>query len=148
MFKHLCLNNNPCFLFRIDAWYQQELSQATNTMESTVQFLLMELENVGNIRLEEGCFTDPWYVFSEYNNPIFFHYTVFPKLIFFCYLHDRFTSCCDLLHSRFCHSDYKIHGITGIKIDRVIRIQNTALRLRFEDKLHSLIASDSHLISK
>lgn len=35
--------------------------QATNTMGYTIQFLLMELESVGNIRLEEGCSTDPWY---------------------------------------------------------------------------------------
>uniref|UniRef100_A0A8C4GVW8 Leucine rich repeat containing 9 n=1 Tax=Dicentrarchus labrax TaxID=13489 RepID=A0A8C4GVW8_DICLA len=79
----------------------------------TVQFLLMELESVGNIRLEEGCSTDPW-----------------------------FTSCCDLLLSRFSRSDFKVHGITGIKINRVIRIHNSALRLRFEDKLHTLLASD------
>lgn len=37
-------------------------------MEYTVQFLLMELESVGNIRLEEGCSTDPWYVLGiKYN---------------------------------------------------------------------------------
>lgn len=48
-------------LFRIDAWYEQNLVQVTNMMEYTIQFLLMELESVGNIRLEEGCSTDPWY---------------------------------------------------------------------------------------
>ncbi|KAF3701209.1 Leucine-rich repeat-containing protein 9 [Channa argus] len=100
-------------LNEIEAWYEQELAQATNMMEYTVQFLLMELESVGNIRLEEGCSTDPW-----------------------------FTSCRDLLLSRFSHSDHKRHGITGIKIDRVIRIHNSALRLRFEDKLHGLLASE------
>ncbi|XP_070836208.1 leucine-rich repeat-containing protein 9 isoform X2 [Chaetodon trifascialis] len=100
-------------LDEIDAWYERDLVQATNRMEYTVQFLLIELESVGNIRLEEGCSTDPW-----------------------------FTSCCDLLLSRFCQSDFKVHGITGIKINRVIRIHNSALRLRFEDKLHTLLASD------
>ncbi|XP_071353639.1 leucine-rich repeat-containing protein 9 isoform X2 [Trachinotus anak] len=100
-------------LDEIEACYKQDLAQATNMMEYTVQFLLMELESVGNIRLEEGCSTDPW-----------------------------FTSCCDLLLSRFSQSDYRVHGITGIKIDRVIRIYNSALRFRFEDKLHSLLASE------
>ncbi|XP_035529277.1 leucine-rich repeat-containing protein 9 [Morone saxatilis] len=100
-------------LNEIEAWYERDFAQATNMMAYTVQFLLMELESVGNIRLEEGCSTDPW-----------------------------FTSCCDLLLSRFSHSDFKVHGITGIKINRVIRIHNSALRLRFEDKLHTLLASD------
>ncbi|KAK2826054.1 hypothetical protein Q5P01_020268 [Channa striata] len=100
-------------LNEIEDRHKQELAQATNMMEYTVQFLLMELESVGNIRLEEGCSTDPW-----------------------------FTSCRDLLLSRFSHSDYRVHGITGIKIDRVIRIHNSALRLRFEDKLNSLLASE------
>ncbi|XP_053191128.1 leucine-rich repeat-containing protein 9 [Scomber japonicus] len=100
-------------LDEIECWYEWHLGQATNRMEYTVQFLLMELESVGNIRLEEGCSTDPW-----------------------------FTSCSDLLLSRFSHLDYKNHGITGIKINRVIRIHNSALRLRFEDRLHTLQASE------
>lgn len=54
-------NNIPSFIFRIEAWYERDLAQATHRMEYTVQFLLMELESVGNIRLEEGCSTDPWY---------------------------------------------------------------------------------------
>ncbi|XP_044023700.1 leucine-rich repeat-containing protein 9 isoform X2 [Siniperca chuatsi] len=104
-------------LDEIESWYERDLAQATNMMEYTVQFLLMELESVGNIRLEEGSSTDPW-----------------------------FTSCCDLLLSRFSHSDFKVHGITGIKINRVIRIHNRVLRLRFEDKLHNLLASEGSAI--
>ncbi|XP_026195346.1 leucine-rich repeat-containing protein 9 isoform X2 [Anabas testudineus] len=104
-------------LNKIEAWYEQELAQATEMMQYKVQFLLMELESVGNIRLEEGCSTDPW-----------------------------FTSCCDLLLSRFSPLDYKIHSITGIKVNRVIRIHNSALRLRFEDKLHSLLSSEDSVI--
>ncbi|XP_029349892.1 leucine-rich repeat-containing protein 9 [Echeneis naucrates] len=100
-------------LDEIEVWFEQDLAQARNRMEYTVQFLLMELESVGNIRLEEGCSSDLW-----------------------------FTSCCDLLLSRFTPSDYRVFGITGIKINRVIRIFNSALRLRFEDKLHSLLASE------
>ncbi|AWP16505.1 putative leucine-rich repeat-containing protein 9-like [Scophthalmus maximus] len=99
-------------LHEIEVCYQRDLAQATNMVDDTVHFLLMELESVGNIRLEEGCSTDPW-----------------------------FNACRDLLLSRFSHSDYRIHGITGIKIDRVIRVFNCTLRLRFEDKLQSLLAS-------
>lgn len=120
-------------------------------MEYTVQFLLMELESVGNIRLEEGCSTDPWYVLGivKYN---YRHHEIhsyrrqikskLPLTNIFCYVPNRFTSCCDLLLSRFSHSDFKVHGIAGIKINRVIRIHNSALRLRFEDKLHTLLASE------
>nr|ARS01405.1 leucine-rich repeat-containing protein 9-like protein [Oncorhynchus nerka] len=100
-------------LEEIESWYQRDLAQATKRNEMMVHFLLMELETVGNIRFEEGCSTDPW-----------------------------FTSCYDLLLSRFCAWDYKVHGITGIKINRIIRIHNRSLRLRFEDKLHTLLASE------
>ncbi|CAB1335268.1 unnamed protein product [Coregonus sp. 'balchen'] len=100
-------------LEEIESWYQRDLAQATNRNEMMVHFLLMELETVGNIRFEEGCSTDPW-----------------------------FTSCYDLLLSRFCAWDYKAQGITGIKINSIIRIHNRALRLRFEDKLHTLLASE------
>uniref|UniRef100_A0A3P8UK33 Leucine rich repeat containing 9 n=1 Tax=Cynoglossus semilaevis TaxID=244447 RepID=A0A3P8UK33_CYNSE len=106
-------------LHEIESCYKQEVAQATAMMDFTVHFLSMELESVGNIRLEEGCSTDPW-----------------------------FTSCCDLLLSRFSPTDYKSYGFYGIKIDRVVRILNSALRQRFEDKLHSLIDSeDSALLS-
>ncbi|XP_037551277.1 leucine-rich repeat-containing protein 9 [Nematolebias whitei] len=97
----------------IEAWYEQELIQATTQTGYTVQFLLMELESVGNIRLEEGSSTDPW-----------------------------FTYCCNLLLSRFSPSDYKRFHITDIKINRVLRIHNSTLRLRFEDKLQSLLDSE------
>lgn len=62
--------------------------------------------------------------------------------LFICFVPGRFASCCDLLLSRFSYSDFKVYGIAGIKINRVIRIHNSALRLRFEDKLHSLFFSE------
>uniref|UniRef100_A0A3Q2T1F8 Leucine rich repeat containing 9 n=1 Tax=Fundulus heteroclitus TaxID=8078 RepID=A0A3Q2T1F8_FUNHE len=101
--------------FVVQAWYEQELLQARVQTEYLVQFLLMELESVGNIRLEEGCSTDPWY-----------------------------TSCCNLLLSRFSPSDYKSFRITGMKVSRVFRIHNSTLRLCFEEKLHSLLASEEN----
>uniref|UniRef100_A0A7N6A1T7 Leucine rich repeat containing 9 n=1 Tax=Anabas testudineus TaxID=64144 RepID=A0A7N6A1T7_ANATE len=77
---------------------------------------------------------------------VIYHYRDLTKLNIFCYLPNRFTSCCDLLLSRFSPLDYKIHSITGIKVNRVIRIHNSALRLRFEDKLHSLLSSEDSVI--
>ncbi|XP_028251518.1 leucine-rich repeat-containing protein 9 [Parambassis ranga] len=101
-------------LDEIEAWYERGVALATNRTEYTVQFLLVELESVGNIRLEEGSATDPW-----------------------------FTFCCDLLLSGFSPSDFSMHGIMDIKIHRVTRIHNSALRLRFEERLHSLASEDS-----
>uniref|UniRef100_A0AAQ5ZN19 Leucine rich repeat containing 9 n=1 Tax=Amphiprion ocellaris TaxID=80972 RepID=A0AAQ5ZN19_AMPOC len=106
--EHKILHKIEVLKERLKLW-----TRRMEEMEYMVQFLLMELESVGNIRLEEGCSADPW-----------------------------FTSCCDLLISRFSPSDYKIQGVIDIKIDRVIRIHNSALRLRFEDKLHSLLPSE------
>ncbi|XP_056914426.1 leucine-rich repeat-containing protein 9 isoform X2 [Takifugu flavidus] len=100
-------------LVEIDAWFKKNLAQAAHMTDYTVQFLLMELESVGNIRLEEGCPADRW-----------------------------FTSCCDLLLSRFRQLDFEVHSISGIKVNRVIRISNSALRLRFEDKFDSLRTSN------
>lgn len=56
---HRPLSKNA-FSSRIDAWFEQKFSQAAHMTDYTVQFLLMELESVGNIRLEEGCPTDRW----------------------------------------------------------------------------------------
>ncbi|XP_061650866.1 leucine-rich repeat-containing protein 9 isoform X3 [Phyllopteryx taeniolatus] len=100
-------------LHEIESWHQHHLSQATQMMEDTVHFMSTELHSFGNIRLEEGSATDPW-----------------------------FTSCRDLLLSRFSLADYMSHGITGIRINRVVRIHNSGLRLRFKDKLHTLLARE------
>ncbi|KAJ8411732.1 hypothetical protein AAFF_G00153700 [Aldrovandia affinis] len=100
-------------LEEIETRHQHHLALTTEKKEKMVHFLLMELETVGNIRFEEGSPADPW-----------------------------FNSCYDLLLSRFCVWDFKGHGVTGIKINRIIRIHNRALRLRFEDKLHALLASE------
>ncbi|XP_076442127.1 leucine-rich repeat-containing protein 9-like isoform X2 [Babylonia areolata] len=68
--------------------------------------LVVELETGGNVRFEEGASTDVW-----------------------------FTSCHDLVMSRFCATDYKGQGVVGIKIHRIIRIHNRILRARFDKKL-------------
>uniref|UniRef100_A0A8C5DWW1 Leucine rich repeat containing 9 n=1 Tax=Gouania willdenowi TaxID=441366 RepID=A0A8C5DWW1_GOUWI len=101
----------------IEALYKQDLALAENRLDSLVEFLLMELESVGNIRLEEGSSADVW-----------------------------FSSCRDLLLSRFCPSDYKIKSIKDIQINRVVRIHNNALRHRFEHKMHSLFVGEDSVI--
>uniref|UniRef100_A0A8B9JS32 Leucine-rich repeat-containing protein 9-like n=1 Tax=Astyanax mexicanus TaxID=7994 RepID=A0A8B9JS32_ASTMX len=96
----------------VEACFRRNITQALDRKELMVQFLVMELETVGNIRFEEGNTSDAW-----------------------------FSSCYDLLLSRFCALDHKPHNITGIKINRIIRVHNRVLRLRFEDKLHSMLTS-------
>uniref|UniRef100_A0A3Q3J496 Leucine rich repeat containing 9 n=1 Tax=Monopterus albus TaxID=43700 RepID=A0A3Q3J496_MONAL len=89
---------NVCTILEIlNIKYFSNLAKITLMMEHRVQFLLMELESVGNIHFTE---------------------------------------------LRIFSSDYKIYSITGIKINKVVRIHNSVLRLRFEDKLHSLLASE------
>ncbi|KAI4885617.1 hypothetical protein NFI96_019058, partial [Prochilodus magdalenae] len=97
----------------VEACFQRDVTQASDRKELIVQFLVMELETVGNIRFEEGNTSDAW-----------------------------FSSCYDLLLSRFCVWDYKSYNITGIKINRIMRVHNRALRLRFEDKLHFMLTSE------
>ncbi|XP_055009676.1 leucine-rich repeat-containing protein 9-like [Boleophthalmus pectinirostris] len=98
----------------VEALHEREVAHVRSCVEYAIQFLLMELESVGNIRFEEGCSANPW-----------------------------FSICCDLLHLRFCHSDYRAYDVTGVKINKVIRIHNTALRLRFEEKLQMLLNDES-----
>uniref|UniRef100_A0A673J9S6 Leucine rich repeat containing 9 n=1 Tax=Sinocyclocheilus rhinocerous TaxID=307959 RepID=A0A673J9S6_9TELE len=97
-------------LEEVEACHQHNVALASDRRDITVHFLLLELETVGSIRFEEGNTGEPW-----------------------------FTSCYDLLLSRFCAWDYKPHHVTGIKINRIIRIHNRALRQRFQDKVHSLL---------
>ncbi|KAJ6658013.1 hypothetical protein lerEdw1_001672 [Lerista edwardsae] len=89
----------------IEAIYQVEVKKKKKNSNLLVQFLLTELETVGNTRFEEGSPSDPW-----------------------------FNSCYDLVLSRFCAWDFKPYGITGVKVNRVIRVHNRILRLKFEDK--------------
>lgn len=68
------------------------------------------METGGNIRFEEGKPADKWY-----------------------------SSCVDLVRSRFNPDHMKRFGITGINVVRVTRIHNRFLRNRFEEKLEQLI---------
>lgn len=56
-----------------------------------------------DIRLEQGGINDAWY-----------------------------SSCADLVESRFFNSDFEAFGVSGMKVNRVFRIHNRFLRSQFE----------------
>ena len=71
---------------------------------------MTELETGGNIRFEEGKPSDKWY-----------------------------SSCVDLVRSRFNLEHMRAFGVAGINVVRVTRLHNRFLRNRFEEKLEQLI---------
>ncbi|CAI5764740.1 leucine-rich repeat-containing protein 9 [Podarcis lilfordi] len=97
-------------LEEVEAVYQGEVKKKKKASSLAVQFLLTELETVGNTRFEEGSPSDAW-----------------------------FNSCYELILSRFCALDFKTHGITGVKVNRVIRVHNRILRLKFEEKFQHFL---------
>ncbi|XP_053088423.1 leucine-rich repeat-containing protein 9 isoform X1 [Pangasianodon hypophthalmus] len=107
-------------LEEVEARFQQDVAMASDRKDMSIHFLVMELETVGNIRFEEGNTSHAW-----------------------------FKPCYDLLLSRFCVWDFKAYNITGLKINRIVRVHNRVLRLRFEDRLHALLANnESSLLSQ
>jgi Leucine-rich repeat (LRR) protein len=82
--------------------------------EQNITRLLLELETGGNIRLEDGKPSDVW-----------------------------FSSCVDLVNSRFFPPDFRPHGIADIKVHRVTRIHNRFLRNRFETRMESALAKEA-----
>ena len=54
----------------------------------------------------------------------------------------RFSSCHDLVLSRFCSADYKNQGIVGVTIHQIIRVHNRILRNRFDDELAAQIEDE------
>ncbi|XP_077999840.1 leucine-rich repeat-containing protein 9-like isoform X2 [Glandiceps talaboti] len=86
--------------------YGESVARIRQVSDMTVRRLLTELETGGNVRFEDGRSADVW-----------------------------FTSCHDLILSRFCAADYKDYGVLGIKIHRITRVHNRILRFKFDDKL-------------
>lgn len=52
---------------RAEVQYKRELKLATDRKEMMEHFLVLELETVGNIRLEEGTASDTWYTHRIFN---------------------------------------------------------------------------------
>ncbi|XP_063435746.1 leucine-rich repeat-containing protein 9-like [Mytilus trossulus] len=95
---------------KIECYYNEATARIKKSADVIVNRMLIEIESGGNVRFEEGSPTDIW-----------------------------FSSCPDLVLSRFCASDYKDHNVSGIKIHRIIRIHNRMLRTWFDDILSSIV---------
>ncbi|CAO2586559.1 Leucine-rich repeat-containing protein 9 [Lemmus lemmus] len=112
--KLSALNERVAFwkkkLDEIEAIYHSEVRQKKKSHGLLTPFLLTELETVGNIHFEEGTQADDW-----------------------------FNSCYELILSRFCTWDFRAYGITGVKVNRVIKVNNRILRLKFEEKFQRFL---------
>ncbi|XP_038193767.1 leucine-rich repeat-containing protein 9 [Arvicola amphibius] len=103
-------------LHEIEVIYHIEVRQKKKSHGLLTPFLLTELETVGNIHFEEGTEADDW-----------------------------FNSCYELILSRFCTWDFRAYGITGVKVKRVIKVNNRILRLKFEEKFQRFLDhEDTH----
>ncbi|XP_066854581.1 leucine-rich repeat-containing protein 9 isoform X2 [Anser cygnoides] len=100
-------------LDEIERDYQVEMKKKKKSFNLVEQFLLMELEAVGNIRFEEGLSNNPW-----------------------------FSSCCELIQSRFCTWDFRAYDIMGVNINRIFRVHNQILRLKFEEKFQTFLEKE------
>ncbi|XP_056401266.1 leucine-rich repeat-containing protein 9 isoform X2 [Hyla sarda] len=97
----------------IDTFHEKEVVRTEQSFDVLSQFLQTELETVGNVRFEEGTPADSW-----------------------------FKSCYDLILSRFCAFNFKTFGITGVKINRIVRVHNRILRFRFEERLQDYLDNE------
>ncbi|XP_063803841.1 leucine-rich repeat-containing protein 9 isoform X2 [Pseudophryne corroboree] len=97
----------------IDAFHERQVRKTKEYFDLQVQLLQTELETVGNVRFEEGTPSDSW-----------------------------FKSCYDLILSRFCASNFKTYGISGVKINQIIRVHNRLLRSTFEDKVQDYLDNE------
>ncbi|XP_034499271.1 leucine-rich repeat-containing protein 9 isoform X2 [Ailuropoda melanoleuca] len=100
-------------LDEIEAIYRVEVKLKKKSHGLLIPFLLIELETVGNIHFEEGTRSDDW-----------------------------FNSCYELILSRFCTWDFRTYGITGVKVKRVIKVNNRILRLKFEEKFQKFFDNE------
>ncbi|XP_037596403.1 leucine-rich repeat-containing protein 9 [Cebus imitator] len=100
-------------LDEIEAVYHIEVKQKKKSHGLLIPFLLIELETVGNFHFEEGTQSDDWFNF-----------------------------CYELILSRFCAWDFRTYGITGVKVKRVIKVNNRILRLKFEEKFQKFLENE------
>ncbi|XP_015721244.1 leucine-rich repeat-containing protein 9 isoform X3 [Coturnix japonica] len=106
-------------LDEIEKEYQMEMKKKKKSFNLLLQFLFLELETVGNIHLEEGFPHNPW-----------------------------FSSCCNLIQSRFCSRDFRAYDIIGVKINRAFRVHNEVLRLKFEEKLQTFLEEENFSVAE
>ncbi|EDV23284.1 uncharacterized protein TRIADDRAFT_10167, partial [Trichoplax adhaerens] len=91
---------------QLEKYYNRVCQSIDHERDEKIKTQMIEFETGGNIRFEEGSPSDIWY-----------------------------SSCRDLLLSRFCASDYMRHGINGLIVHRVTRIHNRFLQSRFDQRL-------------
>jgi len=96
----------------IEENFEHTRKNITDLTHESISRLILELETGGNIRLEDGRPSDPWY-----------------------------SSCMDLMNSRFFQKDFDHCNVGGIRMHRVTRIHNRFLRNRFEECVEEHCAS-------
>ncbi|XP_072193456.1 leucine-rich repeat-containing protein 9 [Excalfactoria chinensis] len=106
-------------LDEIEKDYQMEMKKKKKSFNLLVQFLFLELESMGNIHFEEGLSSNPW-----------------------------FSSCCNLIQSRFCSRDFRAYDIIGVKINRAFKVHNEILRLKFEEKLQTFLEKENFRVAE
>ncbi|XP_055217915.1 leucine-rich repeat-containing protein 9 [Gorilla gorilla gorilla] len=100
-------------LDEIEAIYHIEVKQKKKSHGLLIPLLLIELETVGNFHFEEGTRSDDWFNF-----------------------------CYELILSRFCAWDFRTYGITGVKVKRIIKVNNRILRLKFQEKFQKFLENE------
>ena len=87
------------------------------------------------------------FTFETTNTKIFARENLISPSLFeyICSIFTRYSSCHDLLLSRFCAADYRDYGIIGIKVHRITRIHNRMLRTKFDEKLLQLVEEDDQV---
>lgn len=76
----------------------------------------------------------------------FVFFNILRKIYYFLYICSvcppRFNSCYELILARFCSWDFRSYGITGVKVKRVIKVNNRILRLKFEEKFQTFLDNE------
>ena len=106
--------NKAEIISRMEGLFEQLKRHLCDVSEENISRLIVELETGGNIRLEDGKATDVWY-----------------------------SSCVDLLKSRFFARDFRAYGVGDIRVNRVTRIHNRFLRNRFDAAMEDLMRKNN-----
>ena len=104
------IDSKGLIIARMESLFEQLKRHLCDVSEENIARLIVELETGGNIRLEDGKPSDVW-----------------------------FSSCADLLKSRFFARDFRAYGVEDIRVNRVTRIHNRFLRNRFDEAMESLV---------
>lgn len=93
--------------------FKELYNQASWWKNNYVKQLQIEFASGGNVRFEEGNNADVWY-----------------------------NSCHDLIQARFSAQEYKDFKVSGIKVHKIIRVQNRLLKMKFDQKYDGVTSND------